>query len=89
MFIHDDINKDKVHLNLNQSVTSHYEIEDFRDFKSVEIYLKELIDDYGNVDTKKESKYKTSTLYIDNLTLFEDELNNDEFESLMYEMSLL
>ena len=45
MFIDEDINKENIHLHLDKQVTTHYEIEDFRDHKSIDLYLQELIFD--------------------------------------------
>ena len=45
MFIDKEINKDNIHVHLNPQVTTHYEIEDFRDPKNIDLYLQELIFD--------------------------------------------
>ncbi|MDU2197762.1 MAG: hypothetical protein E7E21_05020 [Peptostreptococcaceae bacterium] len=45
MLIDKDINKDNIHVHLNSQVTTHYEIEDFRDPKNIDLYLQELIFD--------------------------------------------
>ncbi len=45
MFIDKEINKDNIHVYLNPQVTTHYEIEDFRDPKNIDLYLQELIFD--------------------------------------------
>lgn len=87
MFIDDNVNKDKVYLNLNQNVTSHYEIEDFRDYKSVDQYLKELIEYYDEIKVEeKENNYTLESL-LDELAAFEDEMSNNNFELLMSEMN--
>ena len=43
MLIDKDINKDNIHIHLNPQITTHYEIEDFRDPKNIDLYLQDII----------------------------------------------
>ena len=45
MLIDKDINKDNIHIHLNPQITTHYEIEDFRDPKNIDLYLQDIIFD--------------------------------------------
>lgn len=45
MLIDKDINKDNIHVHLNPQITTHYEIEDFRNLKNIDLYLQEIIFD--------------------------------------------
>lgn len=86
MFIDDNVNKDKVYLNLNENVTSHYEIEDFRDHKSVDEYLKELIDYYDEIKIEEKENNCNLESLLDELAAFEDEMSDNDLELIMSEI---
>lgn len=86
MFIDNDINKENIHLHLNQNVTSHYEIEDFRDHKSVDIYLQELIAHFVEIEAEEKENNCTLESVMEELLSFE-EMYNDTLESLLLELS--